>query len=113
MSETHAALNVTSNNFQTEVLQSEVPVLVDLWAAWCGPCRQIAPMIESIADEYQGRAKVVKIDLDQNRELAQQLQVQAVPTLLFYKDGEIADRVVGASEPKSGLTGRLDSLIEG
>ena len=110
MSETHAALNVTTENFETEVLQSEVPVLVDLWATWCAPCRQIAPMIEEIAGEYEGRAKVAKIDMDQNRELAAQLQIQAVPTLLFFKGGEVVDRVIGV-KPKTELTQRLDGLI--
>lgn len=110
MSESHAAVNVDSASFESEVLQSEVPVLVDLWAAWCGPCRQIAPLIEEIAGEYEGRAKVVKIDMDQNRELAQQLEVQAIPTLLFFKGGEEVDRIVGV-KPKPELTGRLDSLV--
>ena len=109
MSETHAALNVDAASFESEVLKSEVPVLVDLWAAWCGPCRQIAPMIEEIAGEYEGRAKVVKIDMDANRELAQQLQVQAIPTLLYFKGGEEVDRIVGV-KPKPELTDRLDSL---
>jgi thioredoxin 1 len=112
MSETHAALNVDTASFESEVLKSEVPVLVDLWAAWCGPCRQIAPMIEEIAGEYEGRAKVVKIDMDANRELAQQLQVQAIPTLLYFKGGEEVDRIVGV-KPKPELTDRLDSLVGG
>ena len=110
MSETHAALNVTTENFESEVLQSEVPVLVDLWATWCAPCRQIAPMIEELAGEYAGRAKVVKVDMDQNRELAMQFQIQAVPTLLFFKGGENVDRIIGV-KPKSELAAKLDGLI--
>jgi thioredoxin 1 len=109
MSETHAALTLTNENFQSEVLDSDVPVLVDFWAAWCGPCRQIAPMIEDLAGTYEGKAKVGKIDLDANRELGTQLAVQAIPTLLFFKGGEVVERLVGV-RPRAEIEGILDGL---
>ena len=112
MSETHAALNVTTENFEAEVLQSDVPVLVDVWATWCPPCRQIAPVIEELAGEYEGRAKVVKVDMDANRELGAQYSIQAIPTLMFFQGGELVESFVGV-KPKAELAGKLDSLIGG
>lgn len=103
------ALELTDSNFQNEVLNSDQPVLVDFWAAWCGPCRAIAPAIEQLADDFEGRAKVGKVDVDQNQQTAMQYNVRSIPTLLFFKDGEVVDQLVGAA-PKKVLAEKLESL---
>jgi thioredoxin 1 len=100
----------TDSNFEDVVLNADVPVLVDFWAAWCGPCRMIAPYIEELADEYEGRAKVVKLDVDTNPQTAMQFGVRSIPTLLFFKDGEVADQLIGAA-PKKHLVSKLDALV--
>ena len=100
------AVAVTEQTFDTEVLKSTEPVLVDFWAAWCGPCRVIAPTVEELAIEYQGRLKVVKVDVDQNQEVAIRYGVQSIPTLMVFKGGKMVERVLGAV-PKP----RLVSLI--
>ncbi len=87
---------VSEDNFEQEVLQSDVPVLVDFWATWCVPCHMVAPIVERIAERYAGRLKVAKLDVDENQELAIRYQVMAVPTLLFFKNGQVVDRIVGA-----------------
>ena len=108
--DTHNPLTVTDNSFKEEVLDSDVPVLVDFWAAWCGPCRMIAPVVEELAGEFAGRAKVVKMDVDQNTETPMQYGIRSIPTLLFFKDGQVADQLVGVS-PKKDLVDRLDALV--
>ena len=90
------ALAVTEETFSAEVLQSSEPVLVDFWAAWCGPCRLVAPAVEEIASEYRGRLKVVKVDVDQNQDVAIRYGVQSIPTLMVFKAGIVVDRVLGA-----------------
>ena len=107
---THNPLTVTDSSFKEEVLDSDVPVLVDFWAAWCGPCRMIAPVVEELAGEFAGRAKVVKMDVDQNTETPMQYGIRSIPTLLFFKDGQVADQLVGVS-PKKDLVDRLDALV--
>ncbi len=107
---THNALAVTDSNFKEEVLDADVPVLVDFWAAWCGPCRMVAPTVEELAGEFDGRAKVVKVDVDQNPETPMQYGVRSIPTLLFFKDGNVADQLVGVSSKKD-LADRLDALV--
>ncbi|MEO0446341.1 MAG: thioredoxin [Verrucomicrobiota bacterium] len=103
-------LELNDQNFEQEVINSEIPVLVDFWAEWCGPCKMIAPLLEEIASETEGTYKVGKVDIDTNQELAAKFQVRSIPTLLFFKGGEVKDTVVGATTPKAGLLGKLEAL---
>ncbi len=103
-------VEVTDGNFQNMIMEAETPALVDFWAVWCGPCRAVAPIVEEIAEEYDGRAVIAKMDVDSNKEIATQLGIQAIPTLLLVKDGQIADRIVGVVDKKS-LAARLDALL--
>ncbi len=89
-------VEVTEMNFEQEVLKSEKPVLVDFWAEWCGPCRMIAPAVEQIANEYEGRARVVKLDVDKNLGITTRYQIRSIPTLLIFKNGQIQEQLVGA-----------------
>ena len=98
---------VTDATFEQDVVKSEQPVLVDFWAAWCGPCRMVAPVVEEIADEYSGKLKVVKMDVDENFETAQTLGISSIPTLILYKNGEPVERVVGF-QPKQRLMSKLE-----
>lgn len=88
---------VNDQNFEQEVLQSDKPVLVDFWAAWCAPCRMIAPTVEQIAEQYTGRAKVVKLNVDENSQTSAKYNIKGIPTLLLFKDGAIKDQIVGAT----------------
>lgn len=101
---------VTDDSFESEVLQSDQPVLVDFWAAWCGPCRIIAPLIEELAVEFEGRAKLAKLDVDHNPTVAMNFGVRSIPTLLFFKDGRVVDQLIGAA-PKRTLSEKLENLI--
>ena len=103
-------IHVTDDKFQSEVLESEVPVLVDFWAAWCGPCRMIAPIVEEMAEEYEGKAKICKLDVDNNQNTAQQLGIRSIPSILIFKGGEVVDSIIGAV-PKKQITERLESHI--
>lgn len=100
------AVAVTEQNFDSEVLQSPVPVLVDFWAAWCGPCRAIAPAVEEIAGEYSGKLKVVKVDVDENPDVAGRYNVLGIPTLLLFKEGKAVERLVGAY-PKQAMISKI------
>ena len=103
-------VTLTDSNFQAEVLGSgDTPVLVDFWAAWCGPCRMIAPIVEEVAGEFKGRAKVGKLDVDANPQVAMQFGIRSIPTLLFFKDGRVVDQLVGAVSKKV-LADRLEAL---
>ena len=102
------ALHVTSANFEAEVLQAAVPVLVDFWASWCPPCRMIGPAVEELASEFEGKAKVAKLDVDANPELAQRYGVQSIPTLLVFKNGQVVEQRIGAL-PKAEMARMLDA----
>jgi thioredoxin 1 len=101
---------VTDNNFQAEVIESEVPVLVDFWAPWCGPCRMVAPVVEEIAQERGDQLKVVKLNIDENQNTAMQFNVMSIPTLMLFKGGEVAKTVIGAY-PKRKLEAELEPAL--
>lgn len=104
------ALEITDANFEELVLKSDKPVVVDFWAEWCGPCRMLTPIIEEMAGEYEGKAVIGKVNVDLNPNVASQFGIRNIPTVLFVKGGEIADKSVGAV-PKNQLTSKLDALI--
>ena len=104
-----AEIVLTKENFEAEVLQSAKPVLVDFWATWCGPCRMLAPIIEELATEYEGKAVVGKVNIDEQPELAEVFQIQSIPTVLVFKNGQLADMAVGY-RPKEQLAQMLATL---
>jgi thioredoxin 1 len=101
---------VNDLNFESEVVKSDVPVLVDFTATWCGPCRQIAPLVDQLADEYEGKAKVVKLDIDESPETARRFGIRGVPTILVFKGGEVVQQQVGMA-PKTVLAGLIDKSL--
>ena len=101
---------VTDANFDTEVLKSEQPVLVDFWAPWCGPCRMVAPIVDELSAEYDGKVKFVKLNTDDNIRVATQYQIRSIPTLLVFKGGEPVGQIIGF-RPKSDLKKRLDAAL--
>lgn len=105
-----SASAVTDSSFQGEVLESDVPVLVDFWAPWCGPCRMVAPVVEEIAEQYEGQIKVVKLNTDENPQVASQYGIRSIPTLMIFKGGQRVDMVVGAV-PKTTLANTLEKYL--
>jgi thioredoxin 1 len=105
-----ATVKVDTDNFQSDVLQASEPVVVDFWAEWCGPCKMIAPALEEISAELQGKVKVAKLNIDENPELAARYGVRSIPTLMLFKNGEVADMKVGAA-PKTALSAWIGSSV--
>jgi len=103
-------LDVTPNDFESEVLKSEIPVLVDFWATWCGPCRRLAPKLKALAETYEGKLKVVKVDTDTSPELAQQFSVRAMPTMLFMKNGQVRESMLG-DQPQAKIESSIQRLL--
>ena len=99
-------VEVTDSNFQNEVLNSATPVLIDFWAEWCGPCKMIAPLVEELAKEYDGKLKVGKVDVDSNQQVSMQFGIRSIPTLLIFKQGKVVDQLVGAV-PKRMLVEKI------
>ena len=107
---TNNLVEITDDNFDTEVLESELPVLVDFWAEWCGPCKMISPIVEEIASDYNGKVKVGKVNIDYNQQVAMTYGIRGIPALLVYKSGSVANQIVGAV-PKNHITQILDEVI--
>jgi thioredoxin 1 len=103
-------IDVSDQNFESEVIKSTLPVLLDLWAPWCGPCRMVAPVIESLAKKYDGKVKFCRLNVDENPQTAAKYRVMSIPTLMFFKNGEVTDTVVGAV-PERTLQPRIDALL--
>ncbi len=103
-------IELNSNNFKEEVLESSIPVLIDLWAPWCMPCRMITPIVEQLAEDNQGKLKVCKLNTDENQDIAARYGIQGIPTLLFFKGGQEVDRLVGVT-PKPIIQKKIDALL--
>lgn len=103
-------VNVTQDSFRSTVIESEVPVLVDFWAQWCGPCTKLTPVLEELAGEYEGRLKIVKVDVDAERGLGAMFQIMSIPSLILFKGGTKVDQIVGA-RPKADIVAKLESVL--
>ena len=104
------ALEFSDSNFEAEVLNSDTPVLVDFWAEWCGPCRMIAPIVEELSGEYEGKAKIGKLNIDHNPSVPMNFGIRSIPTLLVFKNGEVVDKIVGAV-PKSTISSKIEAQL--
>lgn len=104
-------LELTDATFEQEVKKSAVPVMIDFWAPWCGPCRMLGPTVEKLAEEYKGRVKIMKMNTDENQEVASTLGIQSIPTMIFFKNGQVADKLVGA-QPEKEIRNQLESLLK-
>lgn len=104
------ALQITDSNFEELVLKSDKPVVVDFWAEWCGPCRMVGPIIEEMSGEYNGQAIIGKVDVDSNPNISMQFGIRNIPTILFFKDGKVVDKQVGAA-PKNVLSAKLQAQL--
>ena len=105
-----AVVTFTDDNFEQEVTQSDTPVLVDFWAEWCAPCRLLAPTIDELAQQYQGKVKIGKLDTDANRDVAMKHQISMIPTIILYKGGEVVKKITGVT-PKKELASELEALL--
>jgi len=103
-------LEVTADTFEQEVLKSDLPVVIDLWAPWCGPCKALTPILESVATDYEGKVKVVKLNIDDSPAIAAQYQVMSIPTLLFFKDGKVESQIIGLVG-KDKIIGKVEPLL--
>ncbi len=103
-------LEITDSNFEEKVLKTNKPVVLDFWAEWCGPCRMVGPIVSELAEEYKDKVVIGKVDVDSNPDVAMKYGIRNIPTILFFKDGEVADKQVGAV-PKSVLAGKIESLL--
>jgi thioredoxin 1 len=103
-------VEITDDNFETEVIKSDKPVLIDFWAVWCGPCKLIAPIVEELAGEYDGKAKIGKLDVDSNQQTSIKFGVRSIPTLLLFKDGKLKETIIGAV-PKKTIVDKLNTVL--
>jgi len=103
-------LHVSDANFEEEIVQSDIPAMVDFWAEWCGPCKMVGPSVEALAKEYAGKIKIAKMDVDQNRETPAKFGIRSIPTLILFKDGKVAQTIIGAL-PKSDIEEALNKLL--
>ena len=104
-------VELNDSNFESEVLKSELPCLVDFWAEWCGPCQMVGPIVEEIAKEYEGKLKVGKLDVDQNSQIAAKYGIMSIPSLLIFNDGKVVDQIVGAV-PKKQFVERIEKIVK-
>ena len=104
-------VEITDENFESEVIKSDKPVLIDFWAVWCGPCKMIAPIVEELASEYDGKVKIGKLDVDSNQQTSIKFGVRSIPTLLLFKDGKLKDTIIGAV-PKKNIVDKLNTVLE-